>query len=511
MAGESWNQALDLAVVKTDIEELSPTRVRLLVEVPFDELKPSLDHAYREVGRQVRIPGFRPGHVPRQVLDQRVGRGAVLEHAINEAIPELYLKAVREAKVPALGQPNVEITRLDDGAEIAFTAEVDVRPSFDIPDIQQLQVVVDDAEVSPDQVEEYIAALRERFASLRVAGRAADRGDFVSIDLSTQVDGKPVEDAQASGISYEVGAGTILDGLDDVLVGMSADESATFQTELAGGERAGSMADVTVTVKSVKVKDLPELDDEFAMSASEFNTVGELRASTRKQMEAVRRVGQVSQARDRAIDALLERIDMPLPEAIVEEEISQRRDAMAADLDQAGLTLDELAQGRGMKPADLEKEIADGSRASVKARFILDKLAEQEDINVEQDEIANFITQLAYRQRVSPDQLARQLTDAGQLGAVVADLLRSKAADLLAERVKVTDQSGREVVIGATAPEGEQAGQAVGDDDDEDPADEGTADEGTANEGTAKGSKGKARGRGRRAGKGADQAAEPAE
>lgn len=499
MAGESGNQALDLAVVKTDIEELSPTRVRLTVEVPFDELKTSLDHAYREVGRQVRIPGFRPGHVPRQVLDQRVGRGAVLEHAINEAMPELYLKAVREAKVPALGQPNVEITRLDDGAEMAFTAEVDIRPNFDIPDIQQLQVVVDDAEVGPDQVEEYLVALRERFASLRLAGRPAQRGDFVSIDLSAQVEGKPVEDAQAAGISYEVGTGTILDGLDDVLVGMSADESATFQTELAGGERAGNMADVSVTVKSVKVKDLPELDDEFAMSASEFNTVGELRANTRKQMEAVRRVGQVSQARDRAIDALLERIDMPLPEAIVEDEIKQRREAMIADLDQAGLTLDELAQSRGMKPADMEKEIADTARASVKARFILDKLAEQEDIKVEQDEIANFITNIAYRQRVAPDQFARELTDSGQLGAVVADLIRSKAADLLAERAKVTDESGREVVIGGAAQEGEP----------DEPDDEAAGDE--DDEGSAKGGKARTWGRGRRAGKGADQAAEPAE
>jgi trigger factor len=482
--------------VKTDVEELSPTRVRLMVEVPFDELKPSLDHAYREIGRQVKIPGFRPGHVPRQVLDQRVGRGAVLEHAINEAVPELYLKAVREAKVPALGQPEVEITKLDDGAEIVFTAEVDIRPSFDIPDIQQLQVVVDDADVSPDQVEEYLTALRERFASLRAAARPAETGDYVSIDLSAQVDGKPVEDAQASGISYEVGSGTILDGLDEVLVGLSADESATFQTELVGGEQAGNVADVTVTVKSVKVKDLPELDDDFAQSASEFNTVGELRASTRKQMEAIRRGGQAGQARDRAIDALLERIDMPLPEAIVEQEIEQRRESMAVDLDRAGLTMADYMSGRGLKQADLDAEIAGGARASVKARFILDKLAEQENLGVEQDEIARFITQLAYQQGTSPDQLARQLTDSGQLGAVVADVLRSKAADLLAERAKVSDQSGRKVVIG---------GAGAG--DPQEAADE--PDAGQAAESAAKGAKAKAKGRGRRAGKGSDPDAEP--
>jgi trigger factor len=434
--------------VKTDVEELSPTRVRLTVEVPFDELKPSLDHAYREVGRQVRIPGFRPGHVPRQVLDQRVGRGAVLEHAINDAVPELYLKAVRDAEVSALGQPEVEITKLEDGTEIAFTAEVDVRPSFDIPDLAQLQVVVDDADVSPDQVEEYLSALRERFASLRAANRPAQSGDYVSIDLAAQVDGKAVEDAQATGVSYEIGSGTMLDGLDEVLEGMAADETATFQTELAGGQHAGSQADVTVTVRSVKMKDLPELDDDFAQSASEFNTVGELRANTRKQMEIVRKAGQAGQARDRAIEAILARIDMPLPEALVDHEIEHRRESLERDLDQAGLTMDGYAQSRQLSAADIEKEIADEVRRSVKARFILDQLAEQENFSVEQDEIGQYISQLAYQQGVPPEQFARQLTSSGQLGAVVSDVLRSKAADLLAQRVKVADESGRKVAIG---------------------------------------------------------------
>jgi trigger factor len=433
--------------VKTDVEELSPTRVRLTVEVPFDELKPSLDHAYREVGRQVRIPGFRPGHVPRQVLDQRVGRGAVLEHAINEAVPELYAKAVREAQVSALGQPEVEITKLDDGAEIAFTAEVDVRPGFEIPDLSQLHVTVDDADVSPDQVEEYLAALRERFASLRAVTRPAEAGDYVSIDLAAVVDGKPVEDAQATGVSYEVGSGTMLEGLDETLTGMSADETATFTTELAGGELAGSQADVSVTVRSVKVKDLPELDDDFAQSASEFNTVGELRASTRRQMEAMRKAGQAGQARDRAIEALLSRIDMPLPDMLVDHEIEHRRESLERDLDQAGLTMDSYAESRQVSVADLEKEIGDDVRRSVKARFILDQLAEQENIGIEQDEIGQYIAQLAYQQGVAPDQFARQLTSSGQLTAVVADVLRSKAADLLAERVKVTDEAGRPVVI----------------------------------------------------------------
>jgi trigger factor len=474
--------------VKTDVEELSPTRVRLTVEVPFDELKPSLDHAYREVGRQVRIPGFRPGHVPRQVLDQRVGRAAVLEHAINDAVPDFYLMAVRDAEVTALGQPELEITTLDDGNQIAFTAEVDVRPRFEIPDLSELQVVVDDADVSPDQVEEYLGALRERFASLRAAARPAQTGDYVSIDLSAQVDGKPVEDAQATGISYEVGSGSMLDGLDEALQGMSADETATFQTELAGGQHAGQQADVTVTVRSVKVKDLPELDDDFAQSASEFNTVGELRANTRKQMETVRKVGQAGQARDRAIEALLSRIDMPLPETIVDHEIVHRRESLESDLDTAGMTMEAYAESRHVSAADLEKEIADDVRRSVKARFILDRLAEQENLGAEEDEVGRYITQLAYQQGVAPDQFVRQLTSSGQLAAVIADVVRSKAADLLAARVKVADESGRKVEIagpGAEAaetegsePAGPPAARSEAQENDDD-AGESAADAGT--------------------------------
>jgi trigger factor len=487
--------------VKTDVEELSPTRVRLTVEVPFEELKPSLDQAYREVGRQVRIPGFRPGHVPRPVLDQRIGRGAVLEQALNDAVPNLYAKAVQDAHVSALGQPDVEITKLEDGTEIAFTAEVDVRPAFELPDLADVAVVVDDADVSPDQVEEYLGALRERFATLRAASRPAQSGDYVSIDLSAQVDGEPVEDAQATGVSYEIGSGRMLDGLDEALEGMSADETATFQTQLAGGQLEGSQADVTVTVRSVKVKDLPELDDDFAQSASEFNTVGELRSNTRKQMETMRKAGQGGQARDRAIEALLNRIDMPLPENLVEHEIEHRRESLQHDLDQAGLTLEGYAESRQLSPADIEKEVADEVRRSVKARFILDQFAEQEDLTVEQDEIGQYITQLAYQSGVTPDQFARQLTSSGQLAAVVSDVLRSKAADLLAERVKVTDESGRKVTVGGQEPEGEADG--------EDTESDAAGAEPSQAAAVTEPAKGRAAKRGARAGSKDDSAAKP--
>jgi trigger factor len=437
--------------VKTDVEELSPTRVKLTIEVPFDELKPNVDRAYREVARQVRIPGFRPGRVPPRVIDQRIGRGAVLEQAVQEAVPQLYGKALEENDVFALGQPAVEITKLDDGKELAFTAEVDVRPKFDIPDINGMPVTVDDADVDPDQVEEYIGTLRERFASLKGADRPVEAGDFVSIDLSAEVDGKPVEDAQATGVSYEVGSGRMLDGLDEALTGMSAGDSKTFTAELAGGTLAGVQADVTVKVDSVKVKELPELNDDFAQSASEFDTLGELRAGTRAQLENMRRGAQAGQARERALDALLARIDIPLPDDLVARELSARRQSLADRLERSGNTMDEYLEATNQSIDQLDTQFAEDARRSVKAGFILDKLATQEELGVDQDELAAYVTEQAYRMGVPPDRLARELSEHGQLASVAADVLRGKSLTLIAERASVTDESGRPVDVKAAA------------------------------------------------------------
>jgi trigger factor len=463
--------------VKTDVEELSPTRVKLTIEVPFEELKPNVDRAYREVARQVRIPGFRPGRVPPRVIDQRIGRGAVLEQAVQEAVPQLYGKALEENDVFALGQPAVEITKLDDGKELAFTAEVDVRPKFDVPNIDGMPVTVENADVDPDQVEEYIGSLRERFASLKGADRPVETGDFVSIDLSAEADGKTVEDAQASGISYEVGSGRMLDGLDEALVGMSAGESKTFTAELAGGELAGTQADVTVKVDSVKVKELPELDDDFAQSASEFDTLGELRAGTRKQLENMRRTGQAGQARERALDALLARVDIPLPEDLVDREIASRRRSLADRLERSGNTMDEYLEATNQSAEELDTQFAEDARRSVKAGFILDKLATQEELGVDQDELAAYVTEQAYRMGVSPDRLAQELSERGQLASVAADVLRGKALTLIAERASVTDEAGRPVdVKAAVAAADAEAGDEADDEADEAGEDAGEAE-----------------------------------
>jgi trigger factor len=458
--------------VKTDVEELSPTRVRLSVEVPFDELKPSLDKAYREVGRQVRIPGFRPGRVPPPVIDRRVGRDVVLSQAVNDAMPDLYAKAVAEGDVHTLGQPEVEITSLDDGKELTFTVEVDIRPKFDLPDLASLAVTVDDTQVNPDEVAEYLGSLQERFASLKTVQRPVETDDYVSIDLSASVDGEPVEDAQASGLSYQVGSQSLLDGLDDALVGMSAGESTTFRTELAGGEFAGREADVTVTVHSVKVKEVPGLDDDFAQLASEFDTLGELRADTRAQLERMKATQQVVQARDRALDALLNRVDVPLPESVVAEEVEQNRDSLVQQLERAGATLEGYLEMANQTEEQFDADLQERARRAVKVSLVLDQLAREEELSVDQADLSAYVTRQAEQMGVAPERLAQQLADDGRLPLAAAEVLRGKAMNLIAERVKVTDSAGHEIDVKAALNAPVQGAAAAADEDDaEDDAD----------------------------------------
>jgi len=448
--------------VKTDVEELSPTRVRLSIEVPFDELKPSLDKAYREVGRQVRIPGFRPGRVPPPVIDRRVGRGVVLNQAVNDALPDLYAKAVADGDIYALGQPEVEITGLDDGKELTFTVEVDVRPKFELPDLASLAVTVDDTRVSPDEVAEYLSSLQERFASLKSVQRPVQADDYTSIDLSASVDGEPVEDAQASGLSYQVGSQSLLDGLDEALIGMSAGDATTFRTELAGGEFRGREADVTVTAHSVKVKEVPALDDEFAQLASEFDTLGELRANTRAQLERVKATQQVIQARDRALDALLDKLDIPLPEGVVAEEAQQNRESLLQQLERAGATLDGYLEMTNQTQQQFDADVEQRARRAVKVTLVLDQLAREAELSVDQDELSAYITRQAEQMNVAPERLARQLADDGRLSAVASEVLRGKAMNLIAERVKVTDTAGHDVDVSTALDraEAEEAAQA---------------------------------------------------
>jgi trigger factor len=435
--------------VKTDVEELSPTRVKLSVEVSFDELKPSLDKAYKEVAQQARIPGFRPGKVPPRVIDMRIGRGAVLTEAVNDALPEFYSKAVQEAEVFALGQPDVEITQLDDGKELTFTAEVEVRPKFELPDLTTLSVTVDNAEVSESDIDDYLKNLRERFASLKTVQRAAAEGDFTTIDLSASVNGELVEDAQATGLSYEIGSGQMLEGLDEAITGLSAGESTTFKSELAAGAAADEEADVTVTVQSVKEKELPELDDDFAQLASEFDTLEELRDDTRRQLERVKKMQQATQARDKAVEAVVDAVDIPLPEKFTEHELHHSRENIDNQLAQMQMSKDDYLASIEKTAEEFEADLVEQSERSVKTSFVLDELARSEDLSVNQGELSYFVADQAQRMGVSPEYFARQLTEQNQIGVAITEVLRGKAATIAAERVKVTDEAGNEIDVKA--------------------------------------------------------------
>ncbi|WP_017541498.1 trigger factor [Nocardiopsis halophila] len=458
--------------MKTDVEELSPTRVKLTIEVPFKELDHAFDETYKSLAKQVRIKGFRPGKAPARLIDRYVGRGAVISEAVNHAVPELYNEAIQKEEVFALGQPDVEITKLEDNEELAFTAEVDVRPKFEVTDWEGIEVTVDDAEAADEQVEEQLGNLRERFSTLVGADRPAAEGDHVSIDLSAAVDGEKLEDVQASGVSYEVGTNTMLEGLDEALTGMAEGDEATFSTKLVGGEHEGQDADVTVTVHSVKVKELPELDDEFAQLASEFDTIEELRADVRKRLGEMRRVQQLSQARDRAMEKLVDSVDIPLPDSVVDEEVDRRRQSLENQLQQGGLTKESYLESQGQTEEEFDEELKTSARSAVKAGFVLDQLAVQEELSAGQEDLTAYVVEQAQRMGVSPDQLAQHLVQSNQLQIAYTEVVRSKAMDLVLEKAKVSDESGNAVETAQGGDEAEAAVDAAAEE-----ADQGAEDE----------------------------------
>jgi trigger factor len=447
--------------VKSDLETLNPTRVKLTVEVPFEELKPSLDAAYRKIGGQVSIPGFRKGKVPPRVIDQRFGRAVVLEEAVNEALPELYGRAVEENDVQVLGQPEVDVTELEDGQHLTFTAEVDVRPQFDLPDYEGLEVTVDDAEVTDAEVEEQVDGLRERFATLTGVERAAADGDFVSMDLSATVDGQAVEELTAKGLSYQVGSGSLLDGLDEAVTGLSVGESKDFPTTLVGGDHAGQEATVTVEVKSVKERELPELDDDFAQTASEFDSLEELRDDVRKRVGEMKAVQQGVQARDRVLEALLAKVDIPLPEGVIKAEIESRNHNLAHQLEGAGMSRDDFLAAEGQTAEEFDADIDKRTREAMTAQFVLDKVVEKEQLSVNEQELTEHIVRSASRYGMGPDQFAQQIVSAGQVPVLVSEVVRGKALALVLEKAVVTDESGRPVDLEALREDAREADAAL--------------------------------------------------
>ncbi len=431
--------------MKSTVEQLSPTRVRINVEVPFDELKPSFDRAYRKLAKQVRIPGFRPGKAPARVLESRLGRGVVLDEVVNEAIPAKYMEAVNGGEVRTLGRPDIEVTKIEDGETLAFSAEVDVRPDFTLPAFGELAVSVDDVELDEAEVDTQLDELRARFGTLTGVQRPVQSGDFVVIDLSATVDGEPVEDASTTGLSYEVGSDQLVDGIDDALLGAAAGETRAFTTKLLAGEHSGADAEVSVTVQSIKERELPAADDDFAQLASEFDTLDELRGDLRERLGRVKKMQQAVQARDKVLEALLSLTEVPLPESVVDAEIEVRKHDAVHAFEHDDARFAEWLADQDKTAEQFDAEIRESAETAVKTQLVLDGIADAENVNVNDSELTERIIYQAQRFGVSPDEYVQRAQQSGQLGAIFADVRRGKALASVVRQATVTDAAGNAV------------------------------------------------------------------
>jgi trigger factor len=444
--------------VPSTVEKLSPTRVKLTVEIPFAELQPSLEKAYTSIAEQVNIPGFRKGKVPPTVINQRFGRGMVLQEAINDALPEAYGNAVNEAKIVPLGQPDIEVTKLEDNDLVEFTAEVDVRPEFDVPATDDISVEVEPVQVDDAAVDERVDLLRQRFATTKEVDRAAAEGDVVVVDLEGTRDGETLEDATAEGISYKVGAGGMLDGLDEAVTGLKAGESKQFTSTLVGGPLKGQDADIKVTVQKVQEQELPTLDDEFAQMVSQFDTIDEMMADLRDSLVRMARLEQAASARDKVLEAVLAKVEIPLPQGLADSELEARRNQITQQLTQAGLTLEQyLEEAEDETAADEEAFWADIEQRSLdalKAQLVLDQVAETDEVGVEQQELTELIMRKAQQSGTSPEQEMQHMMEHNHLPEWMAEIRRSKALARLVDAATVTDTAGAVIVLSALNPDG---------------------------------------------------------
>ncbi len=447
--------------MKSSAESLSPTRVKLTIEVPFEEFKPSLDRAYKSIGSQIQVPGFRKGKVPAAVVDQRVGRSAVLDEALNSVLPTWYQVALQETQIVPLGQPEMDLTKFTDGEDIELVAEVDVRPTLELPDLSGISVSVADAAVTDDDVEEQLTALRENFATYSEVERAAADGDSVTIDLSAaEKDGTVIDEAQASALPYVIGQATMIEGLDEAIVGLEKGGSQTFSTTLVGGELAGKEVDVTVTLTEVREQELPDLDDELAQMASQFDTLAELREDLVERLTRGKRMAQAAEARDLVLEQVVSAVEAPLPDGFLENEVTARRQQMDQQLAQSGLTIDHYLADEGKTLEEFESELEKNVRDSIVAQFVLDQLVETGDYPIDNDELSNHIMRRAQESGEDPNSYVQHIMEHNHVPEMISEVLRGKALAALVEGAAVTDASGNAIDLSNLQADGSFADEA---------------------------------------------------
>lgn len=433
--------------MKSSVEQLSATRVKLTVDVSFEELKPEFDKAYKTLANQVNMPGFRKGKVPAKILEMRLGRPVVLNEVINEMLPSRYGQAVDENELKVLGQPEIDIAELNDNENVIFTAEVDVRPEIEVPDFSAISVDVDAISVDEDAVAKELENLQARFGTLKPVERAAQKDDFVSIDLSATIDGEAVEDAATEGLSHQIGSDQLIDGLDEALVGLKAGETATFTSTLVAGEHADEEAEVTVTLQSVKERELPELDDDFAELASEFDTLEELKDSLSEQVKERAKGNQAAAIRDKVLEAALEATEVPLPESVVQAQIDGERQQLLAQFGGDEEVLKTLLEAQGVDAEQFDKDARESAEKSVRTQLFLDALADIEKPEVSQEELIDHIAFTAQSYGMDPNQFIMQIQQSGQIANLFADVRRGKAFALNIAKVSVTDSNGDSVDV----------------------------------------------------------------
>lgn len=429
-------------MVNSTVEKLSPTRVKLHITVSPDELKPSIAHAYEHIAKDVQIPGFRKGKVPAPIIDQRMGRGAVIEHAVNEGLDGFYRAAVEANDLRVIGRPNAEIVELpelkDFSGDLIVDVEVDVRPEFDLPAYDTITVTVDAAEVDEAGIDAELDRLRARFGTLVTVDRPATTGDFVELDLVATIDGAEID--RAEGVSYEIGSGELLEGIDEAIESLTADEDTTFRSKLVGGDHAGEEAEVAVTIKAVKERELPEADDDFAQMASEFDTIAELRESLSERVSQQSVFAQGAAARDKFIEALLEAVEIPVPPALIEDEVHNH-----------------LEGENRLEDDEHRAEVTEASEKQFRTQMVLDKIAEDANVQVSQDELTQYLIQSAAQYNMAPQEFVNALQQGNQLPALVGEVARNKALAIALGKVTVVDTAGKPVdLTGFVAVEGEE-------------------------------------------------------
>jgi trigger factor len=434
--------------VKTTVDKLSPTRVKLTIAVTPEELRPSIDHAYGHIAESINVPGFRRGKVPPPIIDQRIGRAEVLNHAVGDGLDGFYRQAVVENSIRPLGRPQADVTELpstkDFSGDLLVTVEVDVRPDFTLPPLDGLQLTVDSFEVTDDDVESELQSLLSRFGTLITVDRPAKSGDFAQLDLVATIDGREVD--TANGISYEVGSGDLLEGIDEALDSLSAGETTTFESKLVGGEHAGETAQITVTMLAVKERELPAADDDFAQIASQFDTLDELKGDIRSQITSSRTIAQAGAARDQLLEKLLESVEIPVPPQLVEDEVHRH-------LENEGRLDDEVHRG----------EVAVSSEKTFRSQILLDAIAEAKEVKVSQEELTQYLVQGAAQYNMEPGEFIKVLVENGQIPGMVGEVARGKALATVLGTAVVVDDKGNAVDVSAfTAPAAqEESGNGI--------------------------------------------------